>query len=189
MSPFEYVSVLLSIILGLGISVILTGLADIIRRWHQIQLYWPYAVWILIVFVLHLQEWWISYSLRGEMTWTLPLFLFIVIYPISLFILANLLFPKRWTKEKLDTKKYYLENYRKFFGAALLLVIISLLQNIVLLQYEVEDQYAQFLIAFMFLYLLWAKQIHASIHGLVAILMMIMLMLSFWLSPETLSLH
>ncbi len=189
MSPFEYVSVLLSIILGLGISVILTGLAEFIRRWQTIKFYWPFAVWILIVFVLHVQEWWISYSLRGEMVWTLPLFLFIVSYPIVLFILANLLFPKPWPKGPLDLKKHYLENYRKFFGAALLLVIISLLQNIALLNLQVGDQFAHFLIAIMFLYLLGAKKSHEKIHGLVALLMMIILTVSFWLSPETLTLH
>lgn len=43
-SPFEYVSVLISIILGLGIAQIVTGLADIIHQWQRIKLYWPHTL-------------------------------------------------------------------------------------------------------------------------------------------------
>lgn len=189
MSPFEYVSVLISIILGLGITVILTGLADIIKRWHLISVYWPYGVWMLIVFVLHMQEWWITYSLRAEMTWTLPLFLFIITYPIVLFVLAHLLFPQKWSKAGLDLKQHYFNNYRKYFGAALLLVVISILQNHFILHYAIEEQLGQFLLAFIFLTLLGLKQIHEKMHGALAILMLILLILSFIFNPDELILQ
>lgn len=44
MTPFEYVSVLISIILGLGITQIVSGLADIVQHRHQVQLYWPHLM-------------------------------------------------------------------------------------------------------------------------------------------------
>ncbi|GCC52947.1 hypothetical protein SanaruYs_31880 [Chryseotalea sanaruensis] len=186
MSPFEYVSVLISIILGLGITVILTGLADIIKRWEMISMYWPYGVWMLIVFVLHIQEWWITYSLRAEMTWTLPLFLFIITYPIVLFVLAHLLFPQKWSKAGLDLKQHYLNNYRKYFGAALLLVVISILQNHFVLDYAIEEQLGQFFVAFVFLTLLALKQIPEKMHGALAILMLLLLGISFIFNPDEL---
>lgn len=189
MSPFEYVSVLISIILGLGITVILTGLADIIKRWQSISMYWPYSVWILIVFVLHMQEWWITYSLRAEMTWTLPLFLFIITYPIVLFVLAHLLFPQKWSKAGLDLKQHYFSNYRKYFGAALLLVVISILQNHFILNYAVSEQLGQFLVAILFLTLLGMKQLNEKMHGALALLMLILLGLSFIFNPEELILQ
>jgi hypothetical protein len=189
MSPFEYVSVLISIILGLGITVLLTGTADIIRNWKHVRMYWPYATWILIIFILHIQEWWSTYSLRSEMQWTLPLFMFVIPYPIVLFILAHLLFPKKWSKKGVDLKQYYFNNYQKYFGAALLLLVISILQNHFLLRLPFAQQPAQFIIAFLFLTVLGSRTKRESVHASLAVLMIIVLLLSFMLSPEQLLLH
>lgn len=186
MTPFEYVSVLISIILGLGITVLLTGLADIIRNYPVVKVYWPYLIWILIVFILHIQEWWISYSLRSEMEWTLPRFLFVITYPIVLFILAHLLFPQKWTKKGVDLKVFYFNNFPKYFGAALLLLVISILQNHFLLRYTLSEQYVQFIMAFFFLALLGSRSKNEGLHVTVSLLMLLLLSLSFILRPEQL---
>lgn len=188
MTPFEYVSVLISIILGLGITVLLTGLADIIRNWKTVQVYWPFMIWILIVFVLHLQEWWVTYSLRAEMHWTLPLFLFIISYPIVLFVLAHVLFPQKWPKKGVDLHAHYEGNYRKFFGAALLLIVISILQNYFLLGFALSEQALQFVLAFAFLALLGFRVLPKPVHATVAVLMLMLLIISFVVSPEHLEL-
>src|SRR5688572_24307708 len=93
MSAFEYVIVLISIILGLGITTILTGVAELIKQSKLFILYLPHIIWIVLVFVMHIHEWWFSYELKTEAVWTLPMFLFILLYPINLYILAHLLFP------------------------------------------------------------------------------------------------
>ena len=121
MSPFEYVIVLISIILGLGITLVLTGVAEMIKRWKTIKHFWPYQIWIALAFILHIQEWWTTYDLKSIDAWTLPSFLFVASYPILLFILANLLFPTDWLKEGLDLKEFYFDNYKKFFVCVILL--------------------------------------------------------------------
>jgi hypothetical protein len=184
MTPFEYVSVLLSIILGLGITVLLTGVAEIIRNWKNVTLYWPYLIWIVVVFVLHLQEWWVTYSLRSEMTWTLPRFLFIASYPIVLFILANLLFPGKWPKYTIDLKQHYYAHSAKYFGSAFMLSTISFLQNYFLLHYSISDQLLQVMVAIGFLLLLVTRPQSEVIHKLVAALFIILLTISFLLIPE-----
>ncbi|MBX2916563.1 MAG: hypothetical protein KF856_14935 [Cyclobacteriaceae bacterium] len=63
MSPFEYVSVLISIILGLGITQIVTGVADVIQNWRNVKLYLPHALWVMFVFFLHMQERWVLYEM------------------------------------------------------------------------------------------------------------------------------
>lgn len=186
MTPFEYVSVLISIILGLGITVLLTGLADIIRRWKTVTLYWPYAIWIIIVFILHIQEWWATYSLRTEMTWTLPLFLFVIIYSIVLFILANLLFPQKWSKKGVDLKQHYFGNFEKYFGAALLLLVISILQNHFLLGFAFTQQPIQFAMAFFFLAVLGSRTKNEKVHGAMAVIMISIVIVSFALIPQQL---
>src|SRR5690348_2390807 len=113
MSPFEYVIVLISIILGLGITTILTGIAEWIKHYRNSTLYLPYLIWIAIVFIMHIHEWWECYTLKSITVWRLPLFLFIIIYPIDLYVLAHLLFPKQ-QDESSDSRKFYYERYPAF---------------------------------------------------------------------------
>lgn len=130
LSPFEYVTVLISIILGLGITQIVTGVADVVHQWERIKLYWPHLVWMFIIFFLHIQEWWNIYELRLNDTWRLPTFLFISLYPINLFILARLLFPLHHHEDVvLDYKKFYYDNFNKFFLVLILSAILSAIEN------------------------------------------------------------
>src|SRR5690242_18156384 len=114
MTPFEYISVLISIVLGLGITQIVTGVADMIHHWNKIKIYWPHVLWIILVFFLQVQEWWWLYELRNNARWELPVFLFILLYPIDLFILSRILFPA-FSDEEVEFKQFYFDNYRKFF--------------------------------------------------------------------------
>ena len=61
MTHFEYVAVMFSIILGLGI-VRLLGSLDTIFSKHR---YWPHSIWMLTIFWLHIQNWWGLWELRN----------------------------------------------------------------------------------------------------------------------------
>jgi hypothetical protein len=129
MTPFEYVIVLVSIILGLGITTILTGVAELIKHTSPVRLYAPYIIWILLVFVLHIQDWWLSYHLKSILVWELQFFLLIILYPINLYILAHLLFPAGLSKE-FDSKAFYLDHFPRLFYGAIILILLSTIQNI-----------------------------------------------------------
>lgn len=86
MEPFEFVVVLTSLILGLGISQILIGVSNAISNFRKIKWSLPHAMVVLVVFIMHIQEWWINYQYSKEITsWTLPMVLSLLIYPILLF--------------------------------------------------------------------------------------------------------
>lgn len=186
MSPFEYVSVLVSIIYGLGITLILTGVAELIRQWRTITPFWPYFIWIALVFVLHIYEWWEHYTLRLFPSWSLPMFLFVILYPILLFILANLLFPKKWSKKGVDLKQFYFDTYRKFFLWVILLAIIAIIQNVLLEGYHLQSQFVQIIVLIVFSALLIWRTTNVVIHTLVALLMLLFMLLSIVYTSDTL---
>ena len=66
MSLFEFLMVLVSIIIGLGIVEILTGIARQIRCRESIQGYWIHSVLVAIVFFALLQQWWEIWGVRVE---------------------------------------------------------------------------------------------------------------------------
>ena len=57
MSLFEFLMVLLSIIIGLGLAEILRGIARHIRNRDSASGYWVHAVVVCLVFVALLQQW------------------------------------------------------------------------------------------------------------------------------------
>jgi hypothetical protein len=129
-SPFEYITVLISIILGMGITEILSSAGNVILRWNNVKLYWPHAVLVLLVFVFHFQEWWIVFELRTYQYWRLPVFLFVILYPVNLYILARILFPPDMGSNDTDLRTFYYENCRRIFLFILSLAILSILNNI-----------------------------------------------------------
>lgn len=186
MSPFEYVSVLISIIYGLGITLVLTGVAELIRRWKTITPFVPYFIWIVLVFVLHIYEWWEHYNLRLIASWSLPLFLSVILYPILLFILANLLFPMKWQKKGVNLKEFYFATYSKFFLWTILLAALAIIQNVALEGYKLQDQFVQLIVLVVFSVLLIWRTKNVIIHTVVAVLMLLFLLASIIYTRDTL---
>lgn len=143
LSPFEYVVVLTSIILGMGITQLITGFAGIVLRWNDVKLYWPHLVLIVLIFIIHIQDWWATYALRNNTSWNLPMFLFIVLYPVTLYILARILFPLKWTPVPVDLKQFFFDNFRKIYLFMVFLPIHSLIENYFIRDYELKDQILQ----------------------------------------------
>jgi hypothetical protein len=186
MTPFEYVSVLISIVLGLGITQIVSGLADIIHQWSRVKLYWPHLMWIVFVFFLHIQEWWVLYDLRTLSEWKLPTFLFIILYPINLFILARILFPSAGADSATDFKEFYFENFRKFFVWAVILIALSMADNLLLNGYSWVDQPVHIFLLIALPYFIYKNFRQEWLHKLVVILLTALLIASLLLVEWTL---
>jgi hypothetical protein len=139
-SAFEYVSILVSIILGLGITQILSSLADLLYHHSKVRLYWPHACWVVFIFFLHIQDWFITYQLKNIPVWDIPRLVFILAYPIVLFTCAKMLLPTNGSEEQYDMKKFYESQHRVIFMLVGLAVILSMLFNIYLLKRPIGEQ-------------------------------------------------
>ena len=182
MSPFEFVTVLISIILGLGITQIMSGVADFIHQWEKAKLYWPHMLWVILVFVLHVQQWWLTYELKVIESWRLPFFLFEVLYPINLFILARILFPATGGEEATyDLRSYYYQNYRKFFTMVIILSALSALENIFIYGLGI-DGWSPNVIILLGLLLVAVKDIRKVwLHQLIAVALLIFMIVGILL--------
>jgi hypothetical protein len=179
MSPFEYVIVLISIILGMGITQLISGLASIILRWENIKIYWPHTIIILLVFVLHIQDWWATYELNSFQHWRLPTFLFIILYPVNLYILARILFPIRWTGSPIDLKKFYFANFRKIYLIMIFLPLHSILDNHFIGGYAFEDQLLQLLLICVLVSVVVFNRQDDWIHKALSILFLFICIITF----------
>lgn len=97
MDPYSHVRVLFSIVLGLGVSRLLGGIARIVQHPKQYRVYWVHLVWVLYLFLYLIHFWWWEFRLSQLVQWTFPLYFFVTMYATLLFLLCTLLFPETMT--------------------------------------------------------------------------------------------
>jgi len=132
MDPFSYLAVLISIILGLGITQLLSGLGRLLQERRRVRLYWPTIVWVGLLLVLHVQTWWAMFGLRTLSSWSFLAFLLVLLQPVVLFLLAALLLPDSGSETARDLRANYFAHSRWFFGLGVLLLAASLTRDVVL---------------------------------------------------------
>ncbi|HEX4684094.1 MAG TPA: hypothetical protein VH277_15365, partial [Gemmatimonadaceae bacterium] len=69
MDAFNYLSVLLSIIIGLGLTQVLTAMGRLIRHRALVRFYWPPVLWADLLILVYVQTWWAMFGLRGYRAW------------------------------------------------------------------------------------------------------------------------
>ena len=114
MSEFEFIMVLVSVIMGLGITAILDGTVSALRADTPTKPGLIHGLWVLALFLFSVQLWLLRWRVSTRPGWTLLEVLAFLYVPIVLFALAKLIFPAKGREVQLTT--YLLENRRAFFG-------------------------------------------------------------------------
>ncbi len=129
---FDFLSVLVSIIIALGISHILASAARLIRRRGKVRLYLPTTVWMVTLLLLQVQVWWVAFYRRDIVHWTFFGFLLYLLIPILISLLGYLLVPEFELEvaDDVDLEREYGHNRRWFFGFLGAVVIVSLLEDV-----------------------------------------------------------
>ena len=125
MSQFEFIAVLVSIITGLGVVRLLSGLAQFLsrnRRSYWVHLFWTWNVFHFIVFF-----WWFFWRWSTISEWNLLLFLFVLVYSVVMYLLCALLYPTG--EGRTNFEEIYYEKRTWFFGLWVLVMIIDIVDT------------------------------------------------------------
>ena len=115
MQMFEYVIVLISIVIGLALTHLMQGIAALIQNPSRARIWWVHLVWVAYMIVSILFWWWWEFHLQQIKTWTFAIYLFVIFYAFYLYLICAVLFPLRL--EGYDGyKDYFLARRRWFFG-------------------------------------------------------------------------
>jgi hypothetical protein len=129
MSDFEYIAVLLSIILGLGITQLLSGIARLVRDGRALAPAWWIMVIVAVLLVMHFQVWWVSFEWRHVQAWTFFAYVSFMILPMLLFLLAYLILPPDPQPEGGELVREFIARRRPFFVIIALVPLASFLQQ------------------------------------------------------------
>jgi heme/copper-type cytochrome/quinol oxidase subunit 4 len=114
-TPFEYLSVLISVIVGLGLSHLLTGVARMIQLRRRVRPHLTTLLWVTTLFLAQVEVWWVFYDTRRGEQWNFFLFLVNLIIPVLVFLLCYLIVPDL-DAETLDLRESFFANRVWFFG-------------------------------------------------------------------------
>ncbi len=129
MDEFTYLSVLIGLILGLGITQLMEGIGRLAHHREKIDWYWPLKLWIGTLLILHIQAWWAMYELRHIPHWTFISFLVVLIQPMLLFLLSALALPDAKEQAPSDLRKDFNDHALFTFRISTLMVLSSLLKE------------------------------------------------------------
>jgi hypothetical protein len=120
-SQFEYVAVLVSIIVGLALTQILRGVGRMATTKDGPRTYWVHLVWTLYFFLYITFFWWWEFQL-DSLEWNLALYFVVIIYATLLFFATLILQPGNVDGFS-SYKEYYYSSRRWFFSLTIALLI------------------------------------------------------------------
>ena len=126
MTIFEYVMVLVSIIIGLGIARMLDGILRILRSGRPYRTYWVHSLWLALTFFEMVGHWAYRWTYQARADWTLFELLFFLLPTILLFLASGLLFPEA---EVTPMREYYHRQRQVFFTVFISLMVVYSMEN------------------------------------------------------------
>jgi hypothetical protein len=134
MTLFEFVSVMVSIILGLSLSQMLEALARLMRDPKDVQAFKPQTIWTLSLILTHFLLWWSIWDFR-DAAWNYPRFVVASVEPLLLFFMGALILPSAGSVS-VDLKSHFLRVRPLLMGLYALLMIIFIVDGPVIFHSE-----------------------------------------------------
>jgi hypothetical protein len=126
---FEYVMVLASIIVGLGLTHLLQGVSLVAIFPARTKPYWIHLVWVAYMFLTAVMWWWFEFRFHTVEVWTFSLFLFVLVYAFIIYLMCAWLFPGK-VDERDGYKDYFYSRRAWFFGLLAAYLLIDLVDTL-----------------------------------------------------------
>lgn len=133
MSLFEYVVVLISVVLSLGIARLLESHAQLLKRGRKVRWSPTYLLWLLIIFANHVDLWASLWMVRDAPSWTLPSLVSVLLAAVALFYAAVLSAPDLEPDQPIDLWQFHMDNRARYVGAAAAYMLLGAILNMTVL--------------------------------------------------------
>lgn len=129
MDAFSYLSVLLSIILGLGIQQVLQGYRSLILSRRRVRFYPPPLIWSVLLLGMVAQHWWASFGLADHQNWSFGTFATILIMTALIYMMTAIVLPDIPPNEPIDLRDHYYREAPAFFGIGVASILWSIFRE------------------------------------------------------------
>jgi len=124
MDLYQHVRVVLATLVGFSLTRLVGGVAQFTQHGRK-RVYWVHLVWVLYMILYTIAFWWWEFQLETVPQWTFPLYAFLVLYGILVYLLCALLFPNG-LEEYEGFRGYFYSRRNWFFGVMAAMFITDL---------------------------------------------------------------
>jgi hypothetical protein len=163
------------VIMGLAVTRLLSGVGRLIRHREDLCGYWVHSLWSFNVLIYLLGVWWGMFAWNQSPSWNYFVFLFIVLYSIMLYLVADVLYPDEW-EAALNLRDHFFEHRRWFFGlllGAILLDIPETYWKEALGLRPVPSEYALLLAAWLVVAPVGLLSSNEKVHGVLPVVFLV----------------
>ena len=130
MSPFEFVTIFCSLILGLALSHILRAVTDLYEIRDRVKTYWLNSLWVVTVTMWSVYAWWGLWKLSIDLNeWHYAQYWFLVTNLASIYFFTTLVLPKATDDGEIDLEKHYYSVHQAFFSIVAFSLFTSVVVN------------------------------------------------------------
>ncbi|MGB3503215.1 MAG: hypothetical protein WBA44_16450 [Mesorhizobium sp.] len=136
---FPHIRIVMGMVIGLGVTRLLSGFARIVQHPKQYPLYGVHLAWSALLLLMLVHFWWWEFGLFGVTHWTFQTYLFIVAYAVVLFLLCAMLFPDSMQGYK-GYEDFFYARRNWFFGLLAATYLLDVVDTLI----KGEAHFAQF---------------------------------------------
>ena len=130
MGVFEYLLALYAIIAGLGVSLLVRSVGQMIEARDRVRIYWDHTCWLAVVFVAHVVSWFLLWRFSQHAPWTILQALLLLGVPILLYLVSHLAVPELGDGLEHDMRAYYYRHARWIQALTLAALVIGVLAHL-----------------------------------------------------------
>jgi len=126
MTRFEFLSVLVSIVIGLGLTHLLGGLGHAYHFRRSSKMDAVHVAWTITVFFVLVLNWWVFWLYHEFTDWTFSVFFTVILWTATLYTLALALYPPRLSRD-VDYRELFEANRTWFLSTFTTMCLLDLL--------------------------------------------------------------
>lgn len=166
---YDHVVVVMSIVLGLAVTQLLKGAAQLYRSRSRVRTYWLHWAWTTLLVFFSLLLWWTYWSYRLIVDWNFVRFVLYLSPTVTFYFLSSIAFPDP-ADAVVDLKDYYFANRVGFFGTFALYAVLAGLTAMIVRGMPVQDPSNLFRVGMILLLVAAMRSSSARLHAVLFVI-------------------
>jgi hypothetical protein len=127
MSSFEFISILMSIVIGLGVTNLLAGAARSFYRRKRTPIDEVHIVLTAGTLLLLVLQWWVTFKWNTQTHWSFERYLTLIIWTVSMYLLTVFLYPPDLSEEE-EHQARFERNRSGFYSSFIVMCLLDIVQ-------------------------------------------------------------
>ncbi len=173
-APYQHVVVVMSIVLGLSLTQLLKGLAQLYRTRNRVRPYWLHTAWVVLLVFFSLVLWWLFWNYRSIEDWSFFRFVLYLSPMIVFYFLTSIVIPDP-SDPVTSYEEYYFSTRLVVFGTFAVQIVLAHGAGVVVRGLPLLDPADPLRLAMVVLLLIAMRSASARVHAVVLTLFVIAL--------------